>query len=240
MIPILYQDESLLIVEKPAGLSSQAVAGGGDSLPRRLEAQGLPVLPVHRLDRDTGGVMVYARTKEAAAGLSALVAQHEVFRKEYLALVSGCPTPAAGELEDLLYHDSRRNKSFPVQRERKGVRRARLSYAVLGTFDGETGPVSLVQVRLHTGRTHQIRVQFASRKMPLLGDSRYGGERGCPPALYSWRLSFPHPLSGQPIAVCHMPDWDTPPWSRLPQVQKEAVLSALAVDGGEKLCYTKA
>lgn len=208
MPTVLYKDDQLLLVEKPVGLTSQETAG--DSLPHRLAEQGLPVLPVHRLDTPTGGVMVYARTKPAAAGLSALVSQHDRFIKEYLAVVQGIPAPE-GELTDLLYHDVKRNKSFPVKRERKGVRLARLSYAVLQTADTPQGVFSLVRVRLHTGRTHQIRVQFASRQMPLYGDSRYGGAKGEALGLWSHRLTFPHPVTGQTVCGESLPP-DTAPW----------------------------
>lgn len=208
---VLYQDDHLLLVSKPVGLSSQEVDGNGDSLPRRLAAAGLPVLPVHRLDTPTGGVMVYARTKQAAAGLSTLVGQHDRFVKEYLAVVQGIPA-AKGELTDLLYHDVKRNKSFSVKRERKGVRLARLSYQLLETVEKPDGNYSLVHVRLHTGRTHQIRVQFASRQMPLYGDTRYGGRKGECLGLWSRRLSFPHPITGQPVTgECPLPD--TAPWN---------------------------
>ncbi|MBQ8683196.1 MAG: RluA family pseudouridine synthase [Clostridia bacterium] len=213
---ILYQDDHLLLVEKPVGLSSQEVDGGGDSLPHRLSEQGLPVLPVHRLDTPTGGVMVYARTKAAAAKLSALVGEHEVFAKEYLAVVQGIPEPE-GELTDLLYHDVRKNKSFPVKRERKGVRLARLTYTCLSTVALAEGTFSLVRVRLHTGRTHQIRVQFASRQMPLYGDTRYGGIKAPTLGLWSYRLTFPHPVGGKPVCALSYPP-ATPPfvWFNLP------------------------
>lgn len=238
MIRILYQDNDLLVVEKPVGLSAQADAAGGDSLPRRLAEQGLPVLPVHRLDRDTGGVMVYARTKRAAAALSAIVGQHEIFRKEYIALLSGCPQPPRGELRDLLYHDVRRNRSYVVRRERRGVRQAALSYEVACSFAAAGGTVSLVRVRLHTGRTHQIRVQFASRQMPLLGDPRYGGVRGCPLALYSCRLTFPHPVTGETVSAACIPERTAAPWSWIPPEWAERVFSAFLVDGDADLCYT--
>lgn len=209
---ILYQDTHLLLVEKPAGVLAQADAAGGDSLPRRLEEQGLPVLPVHRLDRATGGVMVYARTRPAAAALSQLVGQHEVFCKEYLAVIVGCPQAMEGTMEDLLYHDVKRNKSFVVKRPRSGVRKASLSYRVLQTADTPEGIFSLVRVRLHTGRTHQIRVQFASRGLPLAGDSRYGGIRSCPLALWSCRLTFPHPITDARVTGDSSPDLTAHPW----------------------------
>ncbi|MGN0982643.1 MAG: pseudouridine synthase, partial [Candidatus Limivicinus sp.] len=138
------------------------------------------------------------RTKAAAAELSRLVQQGEM-KKEYLAAARGCPEQDAGILEDLLFHDQRKNKSYVVKRERKGVKKARLSFRVLA----RTEEASLVQVRLFTGRTHQIRVQFASRGMPLLGDARYGGGGG-KLALWSVRLSFP--WQGEQVCQICLPE----------------------------------
>lgn len=210
---ILYKDDHLIVIEKPSGVLSQLDANGGDSIPKRLEAQGLTIKPVHRLDRATGGVMVYTFTDKTAAALSALVQDHEQFIKEYLAVVSGCPSEPSGEMEDLLYHDVRKNKSYVVDRKRGGVKRAKLAYEVLATADTDGGTFSLVRVRLYTGRTHQIRVQFASRKMPLAGDSRYGGIRTCPLALWSHRLTFPHPVGGKAIENRSLPDIHAFPWN---------------------------
>ena len=209
---ILYKDEHIVVVEKPAGLLSQEDAAGRDSLPRRLAEWDLPVLPVHRLDRETGGVMVYARTKQAAAALSAIVGDHTVFVKDYLAVIGGVPDQSEGILEDLLYHDVRKNKSYVAKKERKGVRLARLSYSVLDTVTVEDSTLSLIRVRLHTGRTHQIRVQFASRRLPLAGDSRYGGTRDCNIGLWSHQLSFPHPMNGNFVTARSYPPTDTAPW----------------------------
>ena len=192
MIPILYQDNSLLVCAKPAGILSQGAPGGEADMLALLPAQcGGRAYPVHRLDRGVGGVMVFARTRQAAAALSQSVQQGKL-AKEYLCVVSGAPEAAEGVLQDLLFHDSGRNKTFVVRRMRKGVREASLSYRVLDTAQGR----SLVHVRLHTGRTHQIRVQFASRGMPLLGDRKYGGAPAEQIALWSWRLSVPHPDTG--------------------------------------------
>lgn len=210
MPKILYEDTHLLLVEKPVGIPSQEA--DGDCVPRRLAERGYAVKVVHRLDRPTGGVMVYARTDKAAAKLSALVGQHELFQKEYLAVVQGIPNPIEGVLTDLLYHDVRRNKSYVVDRARKGVREAKLSYSVLETVHTDEGVFSLVRVRLHTGRTHQIRVQFASRKMPLYGDSRYGGVKGTSLGLWSCQLSFPHPVTDKPLTAESQPAWDIAPW----------------------------
>ena len=136
--------------------------------------------------------MVYARTSRAAGALSASMGRGE-FRKEYLCIVRGRPEEREGVFRDLLLHDRARNKSFVVRRMRGGVREASLAYRVLAEQEG----LSLVLVRLHTGRTHQIRVQFASRGMPLAGDGKYGGGGGGM-ALWSCRLAFPHP-NGEPM-----------------------------------------
>ncbi len=185
-IVIFQQNREWVLCQKPAGVLSQSGKPEEETMVTLLERQlGGEVYPVHRLDREVGGVMVYARTQTAAAALSRLV-QQGTMTKEYLAVVRGCPERDAGVLEDLLFHDQRNNKSYVVKRERKGVKKARLSYRVLA----RAGEASLVQVRLFTGRTHQIRVQFASRGMPLLGDARYGGGSG-KLALWSVRLRFP-------------------------------------------------
>ena len=211
MPAIIYEDQHLIVVEKPTGIPSQDAEG--DCVPRRLAERGYPVKSVHRLDKPTGGVMVYARTDQAAAGLSSLVGQHDQFQKVYLAVVQGCPTEQEGTLTDLLYHDVRRNKSYVVSRPRKGVREAKLDYSVLNTVTTKDGVFSLVRVRLHTGRTHQIRVQFASRRMPLYGDSRYGGIKGKALGLWSHRLSFPHPITNEVVSAESQPNRDTSPWS---------------------------
>lgn len=185
---ILRADRELFLCVKPAGLLSES-----PGMPEKLCALGGgEVYPVHRLDRDVGGVMVYARTKKAAASLSACIAQRQM-EKEYLAVVQGCPEEAEGRFRDLLFKDARKNKSYVVTRARKGVKEAELSYRLLGHKDG----LSLILIRLFTGRSHQIRVQFASRKMPLAGDRKYGSSVDCPIALWSSRLAFPHPANGQ-------------------------------------------
>lgn len=208
MILILYQDRHIAVCIKPAGVLSQD--GGENSMPRLLKAQlGVEyAAPVHRLDRDVGGVMVYALSPEGAAGLSRAV-QARTLEKTYLAVLRGVPEAPSGVLEDLLFHDQRRNKTYVVDRPRKGVKDASLSYTVLETAGART----LVQVRLHTGRTHQIRVQFASRRLPLVGDGKYGGrEPGTPLGLWSYRLAFPHPATGKPLAFTQRPPdnalWD--------------------------------
>lgn len=201
MIDILYKDKSIIVCVKAPGELSQAGKPGERSLLTALEeAHGAPVYPVHRLDRETGGVMVYARTKEAAARLSDAVARREM-KKEYLCIVRGAPKDDEGEYRDLLLHDKQRNKSFVVDRMRTGVKEAVLNYRVLK----RSAETSLVRVRLQTGRTHQIRVQFASRKTPLLGDGKYGGGRG-ELALWSCHLAFPHPDSGEMLTFGRLPE----------------------------------
>ena len=151
---ILFYDHDLAVCVKPVGLDSEA------QVPAELKkALGGEIFPVHRLDKNVGGVMVYARTKQAAAALSKAV-QDGAMVKEYVAMVHGLP-PESGDWEDLLWKDSRKNKVYVVKRERSGVKKARLEFTRLSA-----GECSLVRVRLHTGRSHQIRVQFASRGTP--------------------------------------------------------------------------
>ena len=173
-----------------------------------LEALNVPeVLCVHRLDRAVGGLMVYALDKKAAAALSDQIREGR-FQKEYLAIAHGAFSEAEGTLRDLLFHDRAKNKSYVVTRARAGVKEAVLDYRVLG----EAAGLSLLRVRLHTGRSHQIRVQLASRKHPLAGDAKYGSPlRDCPIALFSCGLGFTHPASGRALSFTVAPagfPWD--------------------------------
>ena len=198
MTKILFQDGALAVCLKPPGVLSQD--GPGETLPALLREQlACDIFPVHRLDRESGGVMVYAKTSRAAGALSAAMSQGK-FQKKYLCIVRGCPEESEDTWKDLLLHDKARTTSFVVKRMRGGVKEASLEYRVLAEKEG----LSLILVRLHTGRTHQIRVQFASRGMPLLGDGRYGGGGG-DMALWSRALSFPHP-SGTPMAFQALPE----------------------------------
>ena len=191
---ILYQDRDLAICVKPVGLDSEK------EVPEALQKDlGGAIFPIHRLDKNVGGVMVYARTRQAAAALSKAVQEGSMV-KEYVAMVHGTP-PEKGDWEDLLFKDSRKNKIFPVKKERKGVKKARLEFTRLSA--GET---SLVHIRLHTGRSHQIRVQFSSRGFPLVGDHKYGSrDDRTEPMLFSCRISFP--WKGKEILFERMPDW---------------------------------
>ncbi len=170
---------------------------------------GGTIYPVHRLDRNVGGVMAFARTAGAASVLSGEIADGG-FVKRYLAAVKGAPLPDSGEMTDLLFRDSVSGRTYVVKRPRKGVREARLAYRTLESAEEK----SLVLVRLYTGRTHQIRAQFASRGMPLLGDGKYGSrDKKCDTALWSYRLTFAHPVSGEPLEFESLPDFSQYPWS---------------------------
>ena len=210
---ILYEDNALAVCEKPVGVSAQSAAGGED-LPAllRRETGAAEIFPVHRLDVATGGVMVFAKTKAAAAALSDQI-RSGAFQKTYLCVTHGAPQPPAGTLEDLLFHDRVKNKTYVVKRERRGVKRAKLAYETLETRDTKAGELSLLRVRLFTGRTHQIRVQLASRRHPLAGDGKYGAvDAFSSPALYSCELSFFHPATGEALRFSLTPP-QTAPWT---------------------------
>lgn len=191
---ILFADRDLAVCVKPVGLDSEA------QVPAALkEALGGEIYPIHRLDKNVGGVMVYARTKQAAAVLSGAV-QEGTMVKEYVAQVHGTP-PEEGDWEDLLWKDSRKNKVFVVKRQRAGVKKARLEFKRL-----RNGETSLVRIRLHTGRSHQIRVQFSIRGYPLVGDHKYGSrDERTAPMLFSCRISFP--WKGETKVFEKLPEW---------------------------------
>ncbi len=192
---VLYADDAVLVVVKPRGVLSQEAGDG--SLPSLLKPLYGTLYPVHRLDRAVGGVMVYARGRSAAAALSRAVAAQEL-KKEYLAVLEGVPATPSGELRDLLFKDSRQNKSFVVKTPRRGAREAVLSYQTVNTAAAEGKLFTLVSILLKTGRSHQIRVQFSSRKTPLVGDGKYGSRMKAPaPALFAKGLTFPHPKTGK-------------------------------------------
>ena len=191
---LLFSDKNIVVCVKPVGLDSEL------EVPAALkDTLGGEIFPIHRLDKNVGGIMVYARTKQAAASLSKAVQEGSMV-KEYVALVHGTP-PESGDWEDLLWKDSRKNKVFVVKRVRGGVKKARLEFHLLSA--GET---SLVHIRLHTGRSHQIRVQFSSRGFPLVGDHKYGARDTSPaPMLFSCRISFPY--RGETRVFEKMPEW---------------------------------
>ena len=190
----IFSDKDIAVCVKPVGLDSEA------EFPAAIkEALGGEVFPIHRLDKNVGGVMVYARSKQAAAALSKAV-QDGAMVKEYVAVVHGTP-PESGDWEDLLWKDSRKNKVFVVKRVRGGVKKARLEFKRL-----RQGETSLVRIRLHTGRSHQIRVQFSSRGFPLVGDHKYGSrDQRTEPMLFSYRITFPY--KGETKSFYVLPDW---------------------------------
>lgn len=167
---ILYCDADIVVCVKPFGVLSQ-ISSDGNNMIDLLKDEFGEVFPVHRLDRTTGGVMVYARNSKSAAELSKQIAD-KTFQKTYIARIEGNITPSSGDMEDLLYFDRKANKSFVVKKERNGVKKAKLSYETIKI----NGEFTTVKIKLYTGRTHQIRVQFASRGYPLLGDRRYGSK----------------------------------------------------------------
>ncbi len=197
-IELLFEDAALLCCVKPAGVLSQSAPGKEADLVQLLRRQTAgDIYPIHRLDRDAGGVMVFAKTAQAAAALNRQIADRTL-KKRYVALIHGVMETPQGELEDLLFRDARTNKVFVVNRPRKGVRDARLSYETEQS-DGETSRVAIL---LDTGRTHQIRVQFASRRHPLVGDRRYGAKDGeTQLCLWSRSVTFCHPDTGRTMTV---------------------------------------
>ena len=210
-VQILYQDRDLLLVRKPAGVPSQPDPSGQKDLLTELQGDHPTASLIHRLDTPTGGVMVFGLTPKATAKLCSLVQDHSQFHKEYLAVLSSPPPEAVGRLTDYLFHDKQKNKAFVTDGGRKGSKEAVLDYRILSTHpDGHT----LVLVRLHTGRTHQIRVQFASRGLPLVGDGKYGSREKAPYiGLWAFRLTFPHPMTGKELTAAALPDTETLPWS---------------------------
>ena len=201
-LELLYVDESIVVCIKPARVLSTDEPGGLPELVR--QALGNPkadVRTVHRLDRVVSGVMVLARNAVAASELSRQMREN-LFEKEYLAVLHGVPEDTEGTLTDLLYRDKARRMTMVAKEPGKDVRQAILDYRVLGTSNN----LSEVLIRLHTGRTHQIRVQFASRSLPLVGERKYSeGEDSCEIALWSRKIRFVHPKTGRTVEFSQEP-----------------------------------
>ena len=209
MIELVYRDADIVVCVKPTRALSTDEPGGVPELIREvLGDPGADVRTVHRLDRVVSGLMVLARNPAAASELSRQI-REDTFEKEYLAVVHGAPEEESGRLTDLLLRDKARKMTFVATEEGKGVQPASLSYRVLQRKNG----LSRVRIKLETGRTHQIRVQFASRNMPLVGERKYSTrEDDCEIALWSWRLCFAHPVSGEKMEFTMEPP-QTYPWT---------------------------
>lgn len=193
---VLYQDNRILVCIKPAGVVSTDEPGGMPDLIRdHLGDECACVRAVHRLDQAVSGVMVYARSRMAASILSQQVREHTM-QKTYLAVINGAPAERSGVLRDLLWRDTKARMTRVVDAPGKNVQPAELSYELLAGIFGR----SLLKIRLATGRTHQIRVQLASRGIPIAGDNKYGRGEECPVALWSYRLCFRHPQTGAPVS----------------------------------------
>lgn len=204
---ILYQDADILVCIKPPKVLSTDEPGGLPELVRQeLGDPGADVRTVHRLDRVVSGLMVLARNARAASELSRQIRENE-FRKEYVAVVHGTAGESA-TLKDLLYRDKARKMTMVAETPGKDVQEAILDYRLLDTCEG----LSKVLIRLQTGRTHQIRVQFSSRGLPLVGERKYAElEDACDIALWSYRLSFAHPVTGEQMTFCKEPP-EKYPW----------------------------
>ena len=205
----IYQDQDIIVCLKPARVLSTDEPGGMPELIRN--ALGDPkadIRTVHRLDRVVSGLMVLARSAQAASELSRQIREDQ-FQKEYLAVIHGCPDQLSGTLTDLLLRDKQERKTYIVQRPAKGVQEAILNYQVLGGSQD----MSRVRIQLITGRTHQIRAQFSGRDMPLVGDRKYSLlDDPCEIALWSYRLAFCHPVTGKAMEFCAEPP-NIYPWN---------------------------
>ncbi len=209
-IEILFEDKDILVINKPVGILSENSQKGEQGILTLLQNETRKDLHLlHRLDREVSGVMIFAKNKKSASFLSTAIAEKR-FYKTYLAVTDGVPAEDEGVYKDLLFKDSKKNRSFVVTRMRKGVREASLEYVVLKKSEKN----ALVRVLLHTGRTHQIRVQFSSRKTPLTGDGRYGSKvRDCNIALHSHNIKFIHPTTKEMVEFTSEPDFNLYPWN---------------------------
>ena len=209
MLDILYCDADIVVCVKPPRVLSTDEPGGVPELVR--QALGDPnanVRTVHRLDRTVSGLMVLARRSKAASELSRQIRDGE-FQKEYLAVIHGAPAQESGRLEDLLLRDKARKMTLVTKEMAKGVQPAALRYRVISCQNG----MSRVRIQLETGRTHQIRVQFASRNLPLVGERKYAVlDDPCEIALWSYRLGFTHPATGEKMEFTKQPP-ESYPWT---------------------------
>ena len=206
---LVYKDNDIVVCVKPQRVLSTDEPGGAPDLIREaLGDSKADVRTVHRLDRVVGGLMVLARNAKAASELSRQIREDE-FEKEYTAVLHGAPQESAGRLCDLLYRDKARKMTFVVSETGKDVQPAALTYQLLASNEN----LSMVHIQLETGRTHQIRVQFASRGLPLVGERKYSTlDDDCEIALWSSRIAFTHPTTGEKMEFKVNPP-DVYPWN---------------------------
>lgn len=215
---ILFKNNDFIVCVKPQGIPSQPDPSGCVDMTALLSEELIKngeksdIFVVHRLDRSTGGLIIYARNKEAAASFSRLVAEKDGFQKEYLAVISGMPKNESGNMTDYLFKDSAQKKAFVVKSERKGAKLASLDYEVRSTVQTEEKVFSLLQIKLHTGRFHQIRAQLSSRGMPIYGDGKYGSHEKAPNfALWASKIAFIY--KGKSYEFESAPDLSQKPWN---------------------------
>ena len=199
---LIYQDRDVIVCIKPPRVLSTDEPGGLPDLVRQeLGDPNANIRTVHRLDRTVSGLMVLARRSKAASELSRQIREGE-FQKEYLAVIHGKPEEPEGTLRDLLLRNKMERKTYIVTEPGKDVQEAILHYQTQST----SGRFSRVRIQLETGRTHQIRAQFSGKGLPLVGDRKYGlPEDDCEIALWSYRLAFRHPYTGEPMEFVHEP-----------------------------------
>lgn len=203
---IIYADNYIVVCTKPFGVLSTDEPGGLPDLLR--EALGTEnIRTVHRLDRTVGGLMLLARTRHAASDLGKQVMERG-FGKEYMAIIEGCPEEKKGSMFDYLRRDKLQRKTYVAPEKAGDTQEARLDYEVLESKGG----LSAVHIQLHTGRTHQIRAQFSSRGFPLVGDRKYGSSTEGNMGLWSCRLSFIHPKTGEKMEFFRLPP-SHEPWN---------------------------
>ena len=218
MIEILHKDKDFIVCVKPQGIPSQPDTTGDEDMTSLLKeslkecGEKADIFVVHRLDRATGGLILYARNQASASIFSRLVAEKDGFSKEYLALVSGAPNENSGNMTDYLFKDSAQKKAFVVKSERKGAKLASLDYEVAKTININDKTFSLLNIKLHTGRFHQIRAQLSSRGMPIFGDGKYGSREKAPCfALWANKIAFTY--KGKAYEFEKNPDFETTPWN---------------------------
>lgn len=215
---VLYEDKYLLVVYKDYGITTQENKINEkcllDLIREERDNKDLYLALINRLDKEVTGIVLIAKTKETAAKLNSMQQERQI-KKEYLAMVTGTPEEANGRFDDLLFKDSSKNKTYVVDRMRKGVKNASLLYELIKTFEYDDVLCSYVRVNLLTGRTHQIRVQFSSRKMPILGDNKYGSSiKSCKMALTCAKIEFVHPITKKLVSVETTPPNEMP-WSMI-------------------------